>query len=90
MYVYKYSAMEEVVSLFPNEKKHLHTTRSWDFIGLTKDAPRVKQVESNLVVGVFDTGIWPENPSFSDVGYGPIPAKWKGTCQTSANFTCNK
>uniref|UniRef100_A0A0A0KNZ5 Cucumisin n=1 Tax=Cucumis sativus TaxID=3659 RepID=A0A0A0KNZ5_CUCSA len=86
----KISAMEEVVSLFPNEKKHLHTTRSWDFIGLTKDAPRVKQVESNLVVGVFDTGIWPENPSFSDVGYGPIPAKWKGTCQTSANFTCNK
>ncbi|KAA0051581.1 cucumisin-like [Cucumis melo var. makuwa] len=81
--------MEEVVSVFPNGKKHLHTTRSWDFIGFTKDVPRVNQIESNLVVGVFDTGIWPENPSFSDVGYGPIPAKWKGTCQTSANFTCN-
>ncbi|XP_038892474.1 cucumisin-like [Benincasa hispida] len=83
------SAKEGVVSVFPNGKKHLHTTRSWDFIGFTKDVPRVKQVESNIVVGVLDSGIWPENPSFSDFGYGPPPAKWKGTCQTSTNFTCN-
>lgn len=85
-----FSAKENVVSVFPNEKKHLHTTRSWDFMGFTQKAPRVKQVESNIVVGVLDSGIWPESPSFSDVGYGPPPAKWKGACQTSANFHCNR
>uniref|UniRef100_A0A9I9DU80 Cucumisin-like n=1 Tax=Cucumis melo TaxID=3656 RepID=A0A9I9DU80_CUCME len=87
---HRISAKEGVVSVFPSGKKHLHTTRSWDFLGFTKDVPRVNQVESDIVVGVLDSGIWPENPSFSDVGYGPIPAKWKGSCQTSANFTCNK
>ncbi|KAE8648003.1 hypothetical protein Csa_021395 [Cucumis sativus] len=86
----KISAKENVVSVFPNEKKHLHTTRSWDFMGFTQKAPRVKQVESNIVVGVLDSGIWPESPSFSDVGYGPPPPKWKGACQTSANFHCNR
>ncbi|XP_022979186.1 cucumisin-like [Cucurbita maxima] len=86
----KISAKEGVVSVFPNGKKHLHTTRSWDFMGFTKSVRRVKQVESNIVVGVLDSGIWPESPSFSDVGYGPPPAKWKGACQTSANFRCNR
>ncbi|TXG70828.1 hypothetical protein EZV62_005763 [Acer yangbiense] len=33
--------------------------------------------------------IWPESESFNDEGFGPPPAKWKGTCQTN-NFTCNK
>ncbi|XP_022941974.1 cucumisin-like [Cucurbita moschata] len=86
----KISAKEGVVSVFPNEKKHPHTTRSWDFMGFTTNVPRVKQVESDIVVGVLDTGIWPESPSFNDVGYGPPPAKWKGACQTSTNFRCNK
>ena len=76
--------------MFPNEKKYPHTTRSWDFMGFTTNVPRVKQVESDIVVGVLDTGIWPESPSFSDVGYGPPPAKWKGACQASTNFRCNK
>ncbi|KAE8718059.1 Cucumisin [Hibiscus syriacus] len=39
---------------------------------------------------MLDTGIWPESRSFNDTGFGPIPKKWKGTCQSSANFTCNK
>ncbi|KAL0329702.1 UNVERIFIED_CONTAM: Cucumisin [Sesamum radiatum] len=35
------------------------------------------------------SGVWPEHPSFNDSGFGPPPAKWKGTCLTT-NFTCNK
>ena len=29
---------------------------------------------SNVVVGVLDTGIWPEHPSFEDLGLGSVPA----------------
>ena len=34
-------------------------------------------------------GIWPESPSFTDDGYGPIPQKWKGICQAGASFSSN-
>ncbi|KAJ4842344.1 hypothetical protein Tsubulata_013756, partial [Turnera subulata] len=45
---------------------------------------------SNIVVGMIDSGIWPEIESFSDEGFGAPPAKWKGVCQGGTNFTCNK
>lgn len=31
-----------------------------------------------VVVGVIDTGIWPEHPSLSAVGFGPRPASFSG------------
>ncbi|GKT41956.1 subtilisin-like proteinase Mp1 [Colletotrichum spaethianum] len=49
--------------------------------------------ESNLVIGVFDTGVWPERPSYKDDGMAPIPSHWKGECDESADFpasSCNK
>ena len=81
--------MDGVVSVFPNQKKELHTTRSWDFLGLPKQVDR-PTTESDVIIGVFDTGIWPESDSFNDKGFGPPPSKWKGKCQASTNFTCNK
>ncbi|KAF3433601.1 hypothetical protein FNV43_RR24703 [Rhamnella rubrinervis] len=85
----KMAEMEGVVSVFPNQKLELHTTKSWDFIGFPQNVKR-STVESDVIIGVFDTGIWPESESFDDKGLGPPPAKWKGTCQVSSNFTCNK
>ena len=77
------------MSVFPSEKRELHTTRSWDFIGFPQQVKR-STLESDIIIGVFDTGIWPEAPSFDDKGLGPPPTKWKGSCQVSSNFTCNK
>ncbi|KAL5101943.1 hypothetical protein RYX36_006270 [Vicia faba] len=77
--------MDDVVSVFPNTKNRLHTTKSWDFIGLPQNIERMS-LESDVIVGVIDTGIWPESKSFSYEGFGPPPKKWKGTCH---NFTCN-
>ncbi|CAI9091583.1 OLC1v1026650C1 [Oldenlandia corymbosa var. corymbosa] len=82
------SSMEGVVSVFPNEIRQLHTTRSWDFIGFPQNVKRTT-VESDIIVGMLDSGIWPESKSFNDSGYGPPPSKWKGSCETSSNFTCN-
>ena len=81
--------MEGVVSVFPSQKLELHTTKSWDFIGFPQNVKR-STVESDVIIGVFDSGIWPESESFDDKGFGPPPANWKGTCQVSSNFTCNK
>ncbi|EEF38176.1 ATP binding protein, putative [Ricinus communis] len=78
-----------MVSVFPSEKKRFHTTRSWDFMGFYKNSERTC-IESNIIVGVLDTGIWPEYKSFDDKRFGAPPKKWKGSCQISSNFTsCN-
>ncbi|CAH2042137.1 unnamed protein product, partial [Thlaspi arvense] len=83
------SGMDRVVSVFQSQKRKLHTTRSWDYMDFPLQVKRSK-LESDVIVGVIDSGIWPESESFSDKGFGPPPFKWKGTCQSSSNFTCNK
>lgn len=82
------AGMDGVVSVFPNEKKELHTTRSWDFLGFPKQV-ETTTIGSNVIIGVLDSGIWPESDSFNDKGFGPPPSKWKGTCKGLTNFTCN-
>ncbi|CAL0318315.1 unnamed protein product [Lupinus luteus] len=84
------SAMDEVLSVFPNQYRKLHTTRSWDFVGLPLTAKRKLKSESDTIVALLDTGITPEFQSFKDNGFGPPPTKWKGTCDQYANFSgCN-
>ncbi|TYI12650.1 hypothetical protein ES332_A08G002600v1 [Gossypium tomentosum] len=85
----KLASFKEVVSVFPSKVYHLQTTRSWDFLGLNQTVKRNATAESNVIVGVLDTGIWPESDSFSDEGFGPRPKKWKGACKGGQNFTCN-
>ncbi|KAI9196095.1 hypothetical protein LWI28_020987 [Acer negundo] len=88
--VVHYSSTDEVVSIFPSRTLHLQTTRSWDFMGFNESVSRKRNTESNIIVGVIDSGIWPESDSFSDEGFGPPPPKWKGACRGGKNFTCNK
>ncbi|MFQ6627198.1 hypothetical protein Gotur_006049 [Gossypium turneri] len=79
--------MDGVVRVIPNHILKLHTTRSWDFLGLSQSNVGA-QLQGDVVIGLLDTGIWPEHESFNDQGLGAPPSKWKGTCQ-GANFTCN-
>ncbi|MBA0611528.1 hypothetical protein Godav_012208, partial [Gossypium davidsonii] len=85
--VEKFSEMDGVVRVIPNHILKLHTTRSWDFLGLSQSNVGA-QLQGDVVIGLLDTGIWPEHESFNDQGLGAPPSKWKGTCQ-GANFTCN-
>ncbi|KAL7231157.1 hypothetical protein ACSBR2_009432 [Camellia fascicularis] len=90
--------MPGVVSVFPNNRRRLHTTHSWDFMGLlgeeTMEIPGYStKNQVNVVIGFIDTGIWPESPSFSDAHMPPVPAKWKGKCESGEGFnasTCNR
>ncbi|XP_011032221.1 PREDICTED: cucumisin-like isoform X1 [Populus euphratica] len=87
--VERISGLKEVVSVFRSRRSQLLTTRSWDFMGFPENVKRNPTVESNIIIGVIDAGIWPESESFADKGFGPPPAKWKGTCAGGKNFTCN-
>ncbi|XP_051118750.1 subtilisin-like protease SBT1.5 [Andrographis paniculata] len=87
----------EVLAVLPDRLRQLHITRSPYFLGLSANNPTGLLSESdsgsNVVIGIFDTGIWPERRSFNDQGLGPIPANWKGECVEGQNFTkahCNR
>ncbi|KAJ3679012.1 hypothetical protein LUZ60_017023 [Juncus effusus] len=90
--------MAGVVSVVPNLKRNLHTTHSWDFMGLsTNEAMEIPGFstinQQNVIIGFIDTGVWPESESFRDEGMPPVPSSWKGQClagDPSSNFTCNR
>ncbi|KAM1528928.1 hypothetical protein ACFX1Z_018198 [Malus domestica] len=95
---FQISKMPGVVSVFPNSKRSLHTTHSWDFMGLLGEETMEisgysTKNQVNVIVGFIDTGIWPESPSFDDANMPPVPARWKGRCQLGEKFTastCNR
>ncbi|XP_011626025.2 subtilisin-like protease SBT4.3 [Amborella trichopoda] len=82
------SEMDGVVSVFPDTVVQLHTTRSWDFMGYPQSHSGYYPTDSDVVIGMIDTGIWPESKSFSDEGFAPPPERFKGICQSLENFTC--
>lgn len=86
----QYAGIKGVVSVFPSRTLQLQTTRSWDFMGFPETVSLDFSLESDVVVGVIDSGIWPESKSFTDEGFGPPPNKWKGACKGGEDFTCNK
>jgi len=49
--------MNEVLSVIPNQYRKLHTTRSWDFIGLPLTAKRKLKSEGDTIVALLDTGL---------------------------------
>lgn len=84
-----------VLSVLPELKYELHTTRTPEFLGLGQTTGTIPQSnsESDVIIGVLDTGVWPESKSFDDTGLGPVPGTWKGACESGTNFNssnCNR
>ncbi|KAG5034003.1 hypothetical protein JHK87_008913 [Glycine soja] len=84
-----------VLSVIPEVRYDLHTTRTPEFLGLAKYSTLslASGKQSDVIVGVLDTGVWPELKSFDDTGLGPVPSSWKGECERGKNFNpsnCNK
>lgn len=100
-----------VKSVTESEIRKLDTTRTPGFLGINAPGGVWSQVDSlarqvkgeDVIIGMIDSGVWPENPSFGDKVNGlgapvayhqagtPVytapPAKWQGTCQTGGGFT---
>ena len=96
-----------VVEVFADEARKLNTISTPAFLGLSTAGGVWSQTVAGLalkgediIIGVVDSGIWPENPSFADrvngstpvfgtgtLAYGPAPAGWNGSCMGGEGFT---
>ncbi|XP_010541995.1 PREDICTED: subtilisin-like protease SBT1.8 [Tarenaya hassleriana] len=92
---------DPVLDVFEETVYSLHTTRTPEFLGLNSEfgswagygAQDLNQASYGVVIGVLDTGVWPESRSFDDTGMPEIPAKWRGECESGPDFDpklCNK
>ncbi|KAH6828547.1 Subtilase family protein [Perilla frutescens var. hirtella] len=93
---------DSVLGVYEDTVYTLHTTRSPEFLGLEATAGKwaghsvqeLNQASQDVIVGVLDTGVWPESKSFSDAGMPAVPARWRGKCEAAADFDpkihCNK
>jgi hypothetical protein len=101
-----------VSAIHADEARTLDTNYTPTFLGLDKPGTGLWDklggkgaAGENVVIGIVDGGIWPENPSYADkvdangfptfgdgtVAYLP-PVGWNGTCQTGEGFSaehCN-
>uniref|UniRef100_A0A803MYV2 Uncharacterized protein n=2 Tax=Chenopodium quinoa TaxID=63459 RepID=A0A803MYV2_CHEQI len=87
------------LSIVPETRYELHTTRTPEFLGLGLGLGESDQLlptstsQSDVIIGLIDTGVWPELKSFDDMGLDPVPSSWKGECEEGKNFKssdCNR
>jgi subtilisin family serine protease len=83
------------VATFPESYAQLLTTHTPEFLGLKPNlySSPVPNHGSDVIIGIIDTGVWPESKSFNDEGMPPVPKRWKGKCESGTQFNsslCNR
>lgn len=92
---------DAVLGVYEDTLYTLHTTRSPQFLGISSDfglsAGYSKldfdKASLDVIIGVLDTGVWPESKSFDDSAMPEVPTKWRGQCESGPDFSpklCNK
>ncbi|KAK3222025.1 hypothetical protein Dsin_009050 [Dipteronia sinensis] len=72
----------------------VHTTHTPQFLGLSSSSGAwpASNYGEGVIIGLVDTGIWPESESFNDQGMTKVPSRWKGKCMCGNQFnssSCN-
>jgi subtilisin family serine protease len=101
-------ARTDVASVTPDTPRQVDTTYTSHFLGLDKTDGLWAQLGGRdhagegVVVGIVDTGVWPENPAYADrvdangkptfdnsgsLAYDAPPSTWKGNCVSGEGFT---
>jgi subtilisin family serine protease len=87
-----------VTALAPDQLAQPDTTYSPQFLGLDAAGGIWSQLGgadnagAGVVVGIVDTGIWPESAAFAGGTGIPVPADWRGRCVAGELFavtSCN-
>ncbi|WZZ03385.1 hypothetical protein YC2023_089306 [Brassica napus] len=88
---------ESILDVFEDPVYTLDTTRTPEFLGLNSEFGVASgysgHASNGVIIGVLDTGVWPESKSYDDYGMPEIPSKWKGECESGPDFDsklCNK
>jgi subtilisin family serine protease len=92
------SRMKGVIALSRDRLAHPDTSLSPSFLGLDAPGGLWEQLGGSttagagVVVGVIDTGIWPESKAFAGNTGIPVPSDWHGKCVAGEQFpvtSCN-
>ncbi|KAJ4962748.1 hypothetical protein NE237_022687 [Protea cynaroides] len=68
-----------ILVVLPEMRYEVHTTRTPEFLGLEGNEGLFLQSSSasEIIVGVLDTGVWPESLSYHDKGLDLVLSSWK-------------
>ncbi|KAJ8565586.1 hypothetical protein K7X08_008162 [Anisodus acutangulus] len=83
------------ISAYKDRTVEPHTTHTSDFLKLNPSSGLwpASGLGQDAIIGVLDSGIWPESASFRDDGMPAIPKRWKGICKPGTQFNtsmCNR
>ncbi|WOL05349.1 hypothetical protein Cni_G14077 [Canna indica] len=86
------SLLPGFVRAYSDRLYKLQTTHTPSFLGLNTVGGPWNQTHfgEGIIVGLLDTGIFPDHPSFSGQEMPPPPTKWKGQCDFNASSCNNK